>query len=312
MSFVETQRAASLYCGGIIVVETKILHLYRVPEPLQQLVTPFHEIAQFLTGEDVLREHRQIDHLLHQLRAFCLVLFVEDARGERVVAVDHQVVVVEAAVEALLAGNLLHVLETAHELVLRDHHGQVGLAQRINLRGEQLRINLFFKELFQLLLLVFRQFRDVRIFFFLNEFVNHIGIHAGEAHLLELLLQHVDEVRVEEAGHQQHIVSFLLRVGDIDVLVVGVGSVQHDNISVFVSLQRTHHIAVFFNCKILALSVFQQVEILDFVVEFFVCQGAVFEEDAQVVPFLLELLAVLLEHLLQLLGHLLGCRWRFS
>ena len=146
----------------------------------------------------------------------------------------------------------------------------------------------------------------MRIVFFLDEFVDDVGVHAGEAHLLELLLQHVDEVRVEEAGHQQNVVAFLLRIGDIDVLVVGVGSVQHDNISVFVSLQRAHHIAVLLNSEVFALGVFQQVEVLDFVVELLVGQRAVFEEDAQVVPFLLELLAVLLEHLLQLLGHLLA------
>ncbi len=57
-------------------------------EPLQHFVTPLHELAQFLAGEDVLREHGQIDHLLDELRALVVVLFVEDAGGERVVAVD--------------------------------------------------------------------------------------------------------------------------------------------------------------------------------------------------------------------------------
>ncbi len=160
---------------------------------LQHFVTSLHKLAQLLAGEDVLGEHGQVDHLLYQLRAFFVVLFVEDAGGERVVAVDHQVVVVEAAVETLLTGDLLHVLETAHELVLGNHHRQVGLAQRIDFRSEQLRVDLLLEVLLQLFLLVLGKLGYVRIVLFLNEFIHHVGIHAGEAYLFELLLQHVDE-----------------------------------------------------------------------------------------------------------------------
>ena len=58
--------------------------------------------------------------------------------------------------------------------------------------------------------------------------------------------------------------------------------------------------------RILAFRVLEQVNVFDLVVELLVREGTVLQEDLQLVPFLLKVLAVFLEHRLQLLGHLLA------
>ena len=110
----------------------------------------------------------------------------------------------------------------------------------------------------------------------------------------------------QHAVHQQHIVALLLRLGDIGVLLLGVVGIEVDDVLVLVGLQGLDFIAVVVQTEELSLGVFQQSELQCTFTELLVGQHAVLHKNLDVVPLVLKVLAVVLEHLFQLVGHLLA------
>ena len=92
---------------------------------------------------------------------------------------------------------------------------------------------------------------------------------------------------------------------DVGVLLLLVRGVEVDELVVLVLLRRLDQLAVLVEGEVLALRVLHQGELLGAVVESLFGEDAVVDEELQVVPLLLVLLAVLREDGLQAVGHFL-------
>ena len=250
--------------------------------------------------------------LLHQRTEFLAagtVLGVEDALHQPVVGVHHHGVHVgHLAVEAHAALNGSHLLHAAHVFALRNHHGHSRLAQR-----GRLHVVLHLLPLRHGALedggeaqpLVGVHLAHGRVVL-LNQTIQHVGIHAGKARLLRLALPEAHHRHVQLAVQQQHIVALCLGRLDVGVLLLGVGSVQIDQIAIFVSLVGTDERLVLVVSVVLTIGVLQQGKFLRLLIEVVLRQHAVVDEDFQVVPLLLKLLAVVLEDGAKPVAHLLG------
>ena len=113
-------------------------------------------------------------------------------------------------------------------------------------------------------------------------------------------------MHIEDAVKQQHIVALGLGLLAWGILLLHVCGVQVHQRAVLVLLQGLDLLFVFVDGEIVALGVFQQHELFGTLEEFLVGEHAVLHEGPDVVPFLLEIGAVVLEHLLQLVRHLFG------
>ena len=110
---------------------------------------------------------------------------------------------------------------------------------------------------------------------------------------------------VKLAVHQQYVVALVL--GSLYVAELGglVRGVQIYHAVLLVGLLGRYQGLVLIQRIVLALHVLKQEELLGGLVELLVGQHTVLDEHLDVVPLLLELGAVVLEHLVQFLGHLL-------
>ena len=111
---------------------------------------------------------------------------------------------------------------------------------------------------------------------------------------------------VQFAVHQQNVVPEVLRRLDLDILIIEVGSVQVDHLLVFVGLFGFDCLAIVFEAEELAVGILEQCEVHGALAELLVGKHAVLNEEFEVVPFLLELLTLLLEDFFQSVGDLLG------
>ena len=108
------------------------------------------------------------------------------------------------------------------------------------------------------------------------------------------------------AVEQQHAIAFILGCLDVGVLLFLVGGVEVDELVVLVFLIGLDEGLVLVEGEVFAVSVLHQGEVLGTVVEAVLREDAVVDEEFQVVPLLLILLAVLLEDRVQAVGHFLG------
>ena len=111
---------------------------------------------------------------------------------------------------------------------------------------------------------------------------------------------------VKLAVHQKHIIPFVLRRLDESVLLVSVGCIEVNDLLVLVGLVVSHGLAVVLKGEILAVGVLQEGKLQRPLAELLVGEHAIFNEQLEVVPLLLPRLALVLEYLLQSVGHLLG------
>ena len=132
------------------------------------------------------------------------------------------------------------------------------------------------------------------------------AVYPGEAHLLQLALQVVDEVAVELPIHQQHVVAAILGLLYVAPLSIAVGGVEVDGAAVLILLALAHQILVLFEGEILPVHILEEGELLRLLVELLIGYHPVGHEELEVVPLLLVRLAVCVEQLLQPVGHLLG------
>ena len=139
-----------------------------------------------------------------------------------------------------------------------------------------------------------------------DEAVDRVAIHADEARLLDLLLQLSDGVDVELSVHDEDVVAAILGRLDVAVLLVRVGGVEVDDAAFLIGLLGGDQLAILLEGVIGAVDVLEQGELRGAVVELLVAEHAVLDEELQAVPLLFEGLAVVLEDLLQAIGHLLG------
>ena len=136
--------------------------------------------------------------------------------------------------------------------------------------------------------------------------VDRVAIHADEARLLDLLLQLSDGVDVELSVHDEDVVAAILGRLDVAVLLVRVGGVEVDDAAFLIGLLGGDQLAILLEGVIGAVDVLEQGKLRGAVVELLVAEHAVLDEELQAVPLLFEGLAVVLEDLLQAIGHLLG------
>ena len=104
-------------------------------------------------------------------------------------------------------------------------------------------------------------------------------------------------MRIQDAVHQKYVVAFALSILYVAVLFVSVSSVEINEAVVFVLLVFFYEFLVFFDGIIFSVGVFEKHELLCSLEELRICYHAVFDEDADVVPFLLVIFAVFLEEL---------------
>ena len=140
----------------------------------------------------------------------------------------------------------------------------------------------------------------------MDESLDDVGVDTGEVALLELLLQCLDGGHVELAVEQQHTVALVLCSLDVRILLLLVGGIEIDELVVLIFLVGLDKGLVFVEGEVLAFSVLHQGEVLGTVIEPFLGENTIVDEEFQVVPLLLVLFAVLLEDAVQTIGHLLG------
>ena len=138
-----------------------------------------------------------------------------------------------------------------------------------------------------------------------NQAFYDVAIHTGEVTLFELLFQHVDHRYVQLAVHEQYVVAFVLGCIDVSVLFVQVVGVEVNQATVLVGLIILDQCLVFFESVILVVCILEQSKLGSFLIEIFLSQHTVVDENLQVVPFLFKFLTVVLEDRLQAVGYLL-------
>ena len=111
---------------------------------------------------------------------------------------------------------------------------------------------------------------------------------------------------VKLAVHQKHIIPFVLRRLDESVLLVSVGCIEVNDLLVLVGLILGDGLAVVLQREILAVRVLEQGELQSPLAELLVGEHAIFNEQFEVVPLFLPSVTLVLEYLLQSVGHLLG------
>ena len=95
--------------------------------------------------------------------------------------------------------------------------------------------------------------------------------------------------------HQQNTIALLTCCLNVCVLLLFVVGIEIDEIPVLVCLSVLNQRAVFLERKVLAINVFQQCKVLRTVIELVLREHSVVDENLQVVPLLLVVLAVVLE-----------------
>ena len=110
---------------------------------------------------------------------------------------------------------------------------------------------------------------------------------------------------IELSLHLQYAVAFIFSGLDIAVLLVLIGGIEVDQVAVLIGLRILDQVLVLLEGEILTLDVLQQGELSRTVVELLVGQHTILDKELQAVPLLLELRTVVLEDLLQAVGHLL-------
>ena len=140
-----------------------------------------------------------------------------------------------------------------------------------------------------------------------DEAIDGVGIDTHEVALLQLLLEQGDGRHVEFAVAEQDAVALGLGGLDVGVLLLLVDGVEIDEVAVLVGLVVLDERAILVEGEIFALGVLHQRKVLGAVVEGVALgEHAVVDEELEVVPLLLILLAVLLEDAAQAVGDLLG------
>ena len=201
-----------------------------------------------------------------------------------------------------------HLLHTAHEFVLRNHHGRLVGRHRLE-RNVVVYLfvlgHLALEYRAQQLLLRFGE-RHPDVVLLLDELVDHIAVHAHETRLLVFRLVPVDIVVVQLAVHQQHVVALAPGGFEERVFFHGVVHIeQHDGL-VLVGLVLLYLLEILLGREILALDVLPEHEILRLLGELLVGEDAVLDKDLQVVPFRLVIRAHRVEQLLQPVCDLAG------
>ena len=246
----------------------------------------------------------------HFLHLFALHL-ADQVLNQRVRRVDHQVVLVgHLAVERHTLLVLRHLFHTTHELILRQEDGQRiacsslaadEVAQFIRLGQQTLK---GFPQTFFLLVAV----GILGLVLLANQVLYRVRVDTYEAQLtlFGLLLKLRDLVYIQLAVHQQHIVAFLLRAFYKGVVRIGVLGVEGYQVAVLVGLGVFDLRLVLLQGEILALNILQEGKTDSALVELLIGQHTKLDKELDIIPFLLEVLLVVLVHLCQFVSHLFG------
>ena len=89
-------------------------------------------------------------------------------------------------------------------------------------------------------------------------------------------------------------------------MCLSISSIQINHLLVLVGLLRLDGLAVFIETEILAVSVLQQGELHCPLAEFLIGEHAVFDEQLQIIPFLLQGLTLIGEDIFQSVSDFLG------
>ncbi len=108
---------------------------------------------------------------------------------------------------------------------------------------------------------------------------------------------------VENAIHQQYIVSAFFGCFDVAVLFLGIIGIKVNQLFVFVGLRIFNLFFIFFKSKILAVGVFEQAEFFGAFIKFLVRNHTIFNKDFDIVPFFLKIFTVGFEDFFQLIGN---------
>ena len=226
------------------------------------------------------------------------------------VAVDHHIEVIgHLPVELHAAAtHRRHVFHPTHELVLGDDYRRTALVHRLEsdgvtdlLLGRKLRLEHRTEQV-----LLSRAERHFQIALLVDQPLDDIGVDTHETRTGILVLEPADEMTVELAVHRQHVVPFAASRLDECVLRDRIGRIQADHVAVTVRLVFLDQRIVLGEREILAVGILHEREVGGLLGELFVGDDAVLDENLQIVPLFLELVAVLREQLAQPVGYLAG------
>ena len=209
---------------------------------------------------------------------------------------------------SLLMGR--HLFHTTHELVLGEEDRQrVGsgcfasdiVFELVVLRNK--RLESFAEAIFLLV-----GIGILGSIFFADDVLYSVGVDANEAEfvILGFLLKLGHGVHVEFAVLEKDIVAFGLCALYIGVVGVRVLCVKDNEVAVLIGLCVLDLGLVLIECEVLAVKVLEESKTDGALVEFLVGKHTELDEHLDVVPFLLEVLAVSFEEFCQFVSHFLG------
>ena len=124
--------------------------------------------------------------------------------------------------------------------------------------------------------------------------------------MLVLLLEHRHKVYIQFAIHKQDIVAFLACAFYISIVSIGILGVEEDEVAVLIGLRLFDLRTIVVESSIFALEVLEQGEADSAFVELLIAEHTELDEEFDVIPFMLKVLAVVLVHVCQFVSHLLG------
>ena len=138
-----------------------------------------------------------------------------------------------------------------------------------------------------------------------NQAICGVTVYTYEARLLKFLLQHLHERRVELTIEQQYAVTLFFGRLYVSILLLFAVRIKVNEVTIFVCLLSSDELLILFKGIIFPADVFQQGISLGTIKEILLAEHTIVDKEFQVVPFLLESLAIFLEDALQTIRNLL-------
>ena len=189
------------------------------------------------------------------------------------------------------------VFHTPHIFALRNEHRRSLFAHRSNLNRKlcaaQLR-ETGLESLRKVIAFCLRQ-TALSCFCLGNQAICGVTVYTDEARLLKFLLQHLHERRIELAIEQQDAVALRLGRLYVSILFLFAVGIKVNEVTIFVCLLSSDELLILFKGIIFPADVFQQGISLGTIKEILLAEHTIVDKEFQVVPFLLESLAIFLE-----------------
>jgi len=145
------------------------------------------------------------------------------------------------------------------------------------------------------------------LFLFLaDQVLHHIGVYAHKTLAAIFLLQLVHHRRGQDVIQHQHVIPLCAGRLHKGVLLLGMVRIQIDQVLVLVGLLLFNQLFILLRSEIFPFSVLEEEEGFCPLEKFLIGQHPILDKNLQVIPFLFELLTLILVNLLQTVSDLFG------